>query len=77
MLTIIFDFIYKLLISLPGTTSKITHLSSLYRNYKYGVPIFILFLYHAYNLGFYKKIDYGYNMKFNVFIGKLPWLILW
>ena len=37
-------------------------------NYKYGAPIFILFLYHAYNLGFYKNIDYGYNMKFNICI---------
>ncbi|XP_063693198.1 post-GPI attachment to proteins factor 3-like [Bolinopsis microptera] len=45
-------------------------------NYKYGLPIFLLWAYHAYNLGFYKKIDYGYNMKFNVFIGVTHHLLL-
>ena len=42
----------------------------------YGVPIFLLFLYHSYHMIFSTRIDYGYNMKFTVFIAVIHHTLL-
>jgi len=64
--TMVMMSLYCMLVRISGRDQfgKIKSQSQMY----YGVPIFMLFLYHSYYMILSPRIDYGYNMKFTIFI---------